>query len=344
MKNLLKSRTFWGIVLSVAFLVISFYRVDLSSVPRELSKISWFLLVPAFLCQFINLFVRSQRWRFIIEPERKSDWLHTFSLYSIGAMVNLTFPPLIGQVARAVLFSKRYKISKTFTLTTIMLEFLFDVISLLFITVVVSMVFVIYQELLTTQFLIILLLILLFVFFNLILGRKRKIRLLDEISKNSLIGRIKARLTKTYDSFLDGLRMLRSTKHLTLVSLASLFSWIFNMLAVFFLILAFKLELPVWSAVVVVFMGTIFTMISLTPGNIGTLHLATVLALGFFGTSRGTSLSVAIIVHLASILPTYVAGAFFLSTEHLTIKELKIEDKQAEAEILRSLKEENHKE
>lgn len=342
MKNILKSRTFWGIVLSIAFLVVSFYRVDLSSVPGELSKISGLLLIPVLLLQFINLFVRSQRWRFIIEPERKSDWLHTFSLYSIGAMVNLTFPPLIGQMARAILFSKRYRLTKTFTLTTIMLEFLFDMTSLLILTVFASLVFVVFPDLLTTQFLIIFAVVLLFVFLGWVL-RKRKVNLLDEIPKDTLAGKIKARLVKTYDSFLNGLRMLRSTKHLVLVSGTSFASWLLNMAAIWFLILAFKLSIPLWSAIVVVFMGTIFTMISLTPGNIGTLHLATILALGFFGINRQTSFSVAIILHLASILPTYVMGVFFLSTEHLTIKELRVKDKQAEAEILQSFKSQENK-
>ena len=342
MKNILKSRTFWGIVLSIAFLVVSFYRVDLSNVPGELSKISGYLLIPVLLLQFINLFVRSQRWRFIIEPERKSDWLHTFSLYSIGAMVNLTFPPLIGQVARAILFSKRYQLTKTFTLTTIMLEFLFDVTSLLILTALASLIFVVFPDLLTTQFLIIFAVVLLFVFLGWIL-RKRKVNLLDEIPKDTFAGKIKARLVKTYDSFLNGLRMLKSTRHLVLVSGTSFASWLLNMVAIWLLILAFKLSIPLWSAVVVVFMGTLFTMISLTPGNIGTLHLATILALGFFGINRQTSFSVAIILHLASILPTYVMGVFFLSTEHLTIKELRVKDEQAEAEILHGLKGQENK-
>ncbi len=343
MKTPLKSKTFWGITLSVVLLVVSFYRVDLSSVPKVLSEVSGLLLVPAFLVQFANLFVRSQRWRFIVEPERKCNWLHAFSSYSIGAIVNLTFPPFIGQMARIVLFSKRYKITKTFTLTSIMLEFLFDIISLLMITAAASIVFVVYQEFLTTQFLIIASIIVLFVFLNMILRRKGKMNIMEEITKDTLLGKIKARLNKTYRSFLNGLMMLKSKRHLALVSSFSFFSWILSTLSVFFLLVAFNLQIPLWSAVVVVVVGTVFTTISITPGNIGTQHLATIIALGLFGVSREVSLPIAIILHLASILPTYVVGTFFLSTEHLTIKELKVKDEQAEAEILQGLKEQEHK-
>lgn len=343
MKRIFKSRTLWGIILSAAFLTICFFRVDLSSVPGELSKINGLLLIPAFLCQFLNIFVRSQRWRIIIEPERKSDWLHTFSLYSIGAMLNLTFPALIGQVARTILFSKRYQITKTFTFTTILLEFLFDAISILIIVFVTSLIFVIFPDYLTIELLVIALIVLVFVLLNFILRRKGKIHILDEIPQDTLLGKIKARLAKIYHSFLNGLRMLRSSKHLALVSSLSLLSWTLNTFFVLFIVLAFNLKIPLWSAVLVVVINTLFVMIPLAPGNIGTLHFATTLALGILGVNREISFSVAIILHAINILPTYILGAFFLSTEHLTIKELRVKDEQAQAEILESFEEKKNK-
>lgn len=128
--------------------------------------------------------------------------------------------------------------------------------------------------------------------------------------------------------------MLKSTKHLSLVSLLSLASWVAHALIVLFLLRAFDFNVPFWGAMVILIVNTIVIMVPVSPGNIGTFQLACIVGLSFFGISKDQALGFSILLHIAEIGPVFVLGSIASFSEHVKIREFQTEELLAEKERL----------
>ena len=83
--------------------VYLFRDFDFDSVWVIIRSINFWYLIPLSVFEFTIAFVRSQRWKYIIDPGKKIGTLNIFSTFSIGMMMNLLMPALTGQVARIFL-------------------------------------------------------------------------------------------------------------------------------------------------------------------------------------------------------------------------------------------------
>ena len=130
---LFKSRQFIiGLVISVLFFALALAGIDLREVWNALLSANYWALLPALVLYFIGVWVRALRWRILLRPLLpKLTLRRTFEVEVIGYMANNVLPARIGELVRAYVLSLREGVRKTATLATILVERIFDGITML---------------------------------------------------------------------------------------------------------------------------------------------------------------------------------------------------------------------
>ena len=308
MKKIYKSKRFWGAIIAVTFLFVSFYDVNPKELIRTLGRIDLKFLLLAIFFEFMIPLTKSLRWKFILDPVKKIPVREIFSLYCLGWMVNVILPALTGQVARSFMLSKKQNLAKASSFASIALEVVFDGLSLLLLMVVVSYMFAFPSWLIRGEYTLAISVSLGLAFLYFLTHNQKLFSKL----KDKFPHKVTEKIDQISHSFSQGLQMLKSSKHIVLVTLFSILSWLFQIAVVTLLLLAFNFKIPVWSAVVIIIINALMMMFPLTPGNIGTFQVATILGLSFFDVHKTEALSFGLVLHSLDILPYLFLGSLFL--------------------------------
>jgi uncharacterized protein (TIRG00374 family) len=133
--------------------------------------------------------------------------------------------------------------------------------------------------------------------------------------------RLKGPALRMVDTFNEGLRGVRAPGHLLPLIMWSASIWVALALAVWTGFLAVDLALPFTAAwVVLAFLGLGVSLPS-SPGFVGVVQAATVLALELFGVARAEALSYSLLLHAAQFVPVTAWGLVLLAVEHVSLAE-----------------------
>ncbi len=133
-----KRRLWFSLALTLIFLGLFLYRIDLSEAKRALIEARYIFIGPAILIYFLGAWFRSLRWRLLVAPLARVSSFRLFPLVFIGFAINNIMPGRLGLVARAYLLGRREGISKIASGTTIAVDQMFDGLALLFSIVIIS--------------------------------------------------------------------------------------------------------------------------------------------------------------------------------------------------------------
>ena len=146
MKKLLKNKQLWGGLIAVVLLIICFRSVKAADVQSLFYRLNFHYFIPSVFCSFLFLIVRALRWRVMITRQAPCSAARTITLYSAGQVINMAMPALTGQVGRLLLYAKRLDVRKTFVFSTMVLEVIFDALSLLIFMFFTSLAFAFPKE------------------------------------------------------------------------------------------------------------------------------------------------------------------------------------------------------
>jgi len=324
--TILKRKRFWGLFLTVGLLVYCFYDLDLRAIGVALSGLKFKILIPLLFLEIIITYVRSARMKFFIDPLKQEKVTGIFPIYCVGTMVNWLMPYFTGQVARVYLFSKKFKLKKTFFTTTSVLEAILDGTSLFALVIITSMFVVIPDEFKGWHLIIFGGAIAFVAAILLVISRShRKSRYFIKRSTIKMSPRVKKKIEDISFSFFSGLETLKSSKHFSVVSLLSVTSWILQAAMVYLLVIAFGYKINIAGAVIITALVNIMMTIVVAPGNIGTFQGATVAAMAPFGVGKSEALAFSFLLHILVYLPPIVLGSLYALKEGLTFKQLKDE-------------------
>ena len=124
----------WSWILSVplaaVLLYLSLRGVDWKGVWQTISGARWGFLAAGCGCSCVSFFLRSLRWRILLNAEQRLSVGLVFSANMAGYMGNSFLPARAGELVRTIAISARSSLSKTYVLTTALSERLMDVIAL----------------------------------------------------------------------------------------------------------------------------------------------------------------------------------------------------------------------
>src|ERR1700751_5551008 len=115
-----------GLVCTLFFLAIAFYRVQLGAVSAALAGANPLWVGAAMLIYAANLIIRAWRWQVILRPVAAIPYSIVARALLVGYGLNAVMPARLGELFRAEFFKKTFGLSRVWGLTSIVIERLFD--------------------------------------------------------------------------------------------------------------------------------------------------------------------------------------------------------------------------
>ena len=124
----------WSWMLSVplaaVLLYLSLRGVDWKGVWRTIAGARWGFLAAGCGCSCFSFFMRSLRWRILLNAEARLSVGTVFSATMAGYLGNTFLPARAGELVRTLAIGARSSLSKTYILPTALSERLMDAIAL----------------------------------------------------------------------------------------------------------------------------------------------------------------------------------------------------------------------
>jgi uncharacterized protein (TIRG00374 family) len=299
-----------GLAVGALFIWLALRGTDLEGVKASFKAANYLYLVPVVVLSIIVQVVRSYRWGVILEPLEKIDQRILFSITSVGFMAISLLPVRMGEFVRPYLISRKSTVRLGSSLATIVVERIFDLLTLMILLLFV-LVMVELPEWVFKTACSILLIIIPFLFLLIFLAVKREI---SAKGFDRIVGKLPhtlaSRLIKLFHSFLDGLQILPDWKKTVYLSFLSLSIWCLIAVITYILFSSFSSmsELPIAAAYAVLIITALGVALPTAPGFIGNYHFSCVVGLTLFGIPKTDALTFAIVLHFIQLSVVIVPG------------------------------------
>ena len=333
-----KKKSTW---IGLIFIVVTFYflfrGIDKDKLFTAISHFQLIWLLPALLIYLFGYIIRGYRWVVLLSPIKKCSFQSLFPTLMVGFMANNIFPARAGELVRAHLNGSKEGISRSASFATIVLERLFDGL---------TMILILWAALLfgslpinkdtmdpgiqhAIDFSPYVFGVAFFVLFLLVIFKKSAINLINVLISKAP-KKLHDLLEKIAHTFIDGLQILQNAKESFVILIASLSAWTCEFTAYYFLAIGMGIApspLTLWSAALLMAIVNLGILIPNAPGGIGLFEFIGVALLLPFGIGKEMALCFMILVHLLVFIPITLLGAYFYTHEHLNINKMTPEPK-----------------
>jgi uncharacterized protein (TIRG00374 family) len=119
-----------GSLVGLLFVWLAFRGTDIEGLKSSFKAVKYIYIVPVVFLSIVVLVLRSYRWGVILEPLEKINQWTLFSITAVGFMAISLLPVRMGEFARPYLISKKSSIRMGSALATIVVERIFDMLTL----------------------------------------------------------------------------------------------------------------------------------------------------------------------------------------------------------------------
>jgi uncharacterized protein (TIRG00374 family) len=316
-----------GLLLTVVFLVLALQRVDLPAFIDELKRVNYVWLVPSAICTLLGYVLRTVRWRLILSGAAQAPIRVLFPVLIMGFATNNLLPGRLGEFWRAYLLGRKRNVRKTFALASVVVERVFDGLTLIALLAIVSIAIQLPDrgrevELLAAA-----------VFLGataglvVLLWRPGIVRVplkaAVQVFHDGLAGWVEER----FETFVDGLAPLRQPPVLALATALSAGVWFLEGSSYLLLSRGLNLGLPsnlevpgIGLALVTINLGI---MVPSGPGYVGTQEFFGTAALGVVGANPQAALALVVVSHAVQYALVTGLGLIFFAREQLSPRDLR---------------------
>ena len=296
-----------ALAISVVFLYLVVRKVDYAQLMDVLGRVSywWFIPVAAlYLCGFIP---RALKWKLILDCIQPIPLPSVLGYTFVGCMGNAVLPARLGELVRAYILSRREGTSASGVVSTIVLERVLEILSLL----ILFSLAVWFTGLGHLQAMALgglgLCLAGLAVLFVL---QRRGDWLLRLVGRLPWPG-IRERAGHLVADFLKGLAVVRSFGPLLAILGLGLLVYFIEGASYWLLARAFGMEISYLQSLFVLCFIFIGMLIPASAGNVGPLQYFGALGLSFFGVGAAAALPYTVFINALMYLPALI-GLFYL--------------------------------
>jgi uncharacterized protein (TIRG00374 family) len=308
-----------GSFISLVFIVLVFWKVDLSLVWENLKQINYLLIIPAVIIQLSSYWVRAWRWSFMLKNIKKTRIKNLFPVICISYMANNVLPLRIGEVVRAYLVGKKETISKSAAFSSIILERILDGLTLLLFLGLAALLFPFPSWVKQIGFATAIVFAGALVFVvSLVLLKKQTLSIIMYVSR-IFPSKIQEKANDILENFVDGLTILKDKSSFFPIIVLSLIIWCMEGTLFYAIAEAFSFDSTIYIAMFVMVIVNLGIMIPSSPGYVGTLEYFCVKALGVFNITKEFALSYALILRVFQYIPITVLGYYFLVKEGISL-------------------------
>ncbi len=290
-----------GLACTLFFLAIAFYRVQLGAVSAALAGANPLWVAAAMLIYAANLTIRAWRWQVILRPVAAIPYPIVARALLVGYGLNAVMPARLGELFRAEFFKKTYGLSRVWGLTSIVIERLFDGI-----TVICCLGFglLFAAAARPNAGLLINVLAAGGVLFGVVL-----------VAAVNLSGSVMSRMVGRFPGLSghmamvqQGFEILRTWRTLEVIGITVII-YVPDALTLWFLVKAVGLTLGFSDTLVLLGAASLSTLVPSGPAFLGTLQFAYALAVEFAGGAPALGIAAATLAQLCLLLPLAVIAA-----------------------------------
>lgn len=305
-----------GVVLGFVFLFLALRGADLDEVTHiVIEHVSWQMILLFFVPYFLFFWLKSVRWSLLLRPHRQVDSATLLPITVVGYAANVLFPMQLGEVVRAYLAGRRLESDAAPLLTSIALERVFDLLAVI---VCVGFAVPVLEELsgtvraATNAMSIVAGLGL--IVLGLYVWRTNSVLAWADRLLRPAPPRMRSWTVEQLEKGATGLHALRKAHLLGGVGALSLCMWAVMTVSCLVALRTVQIEAGLAMAVVTLFLSIVGLALPTSPGFIGTIQIAFVLALTPFGIGRDQAIAASIYYNaLITIPPLLVAAGVILS-------------------------------
>ncbi len=316
-----------GFGLTVVFLVLAFQRVDLAGFVDELKNVNYVWLAPSALCTLMGYFLRTVRWRVILSGAARAPVRTLFPVLIMGFATNNLLPGRLGEFWRAYLLGRKRNVRKTFALASVVVERVFDGLTLIALLWLVSSVIQLPGWGRQIEFLAAVIFLVATLGLVLLLWKPAIIQRPMHSFVNRFHGPTAVWIEERFEAFVDGLGPLRHGSVLAAATALSFGVWLCEGGSYFLLSQGLNLGLPpalnlpgLGLALVTINLGI---MVPSGPGYLGTQEFFGTAALGVVGANAQAALALVVVSHAIQYALVTGLGLVFFAREQLSPRDLR---------------------
>ncbi len=327
----MKSWKFWlGVVISVAFLYWALQGKDFASMWQAVKTAQYLWIIPGIVVFFIDVWVRSWRWHYLLRPLKKIPTRIMFPIVCIGYMGNNIYPARAGEVLRAVVLKRREGVPISASLATVIVERIFDgVVMLAFVFLNLPKLFSLTGSSGVLGNLNIRDLALigavafigaLAVFLLAAMFPRPTERIVNFLIDRVVPLRIREKTRDLAMRFLSGLESLRSPQEALMIFFTTVIIWLLETGKYWFVMQAFNsngdfFKVDFFALMLMNGIVNLMTTLPAAPGYVGTFDAPGIALLQAYGVDGNVATSYTLVLHLALWLPITVVGAIYFLRE-----------------------------
>ena len=268
----------------------------------------WWVL-PSFAFLVAAVAIRALRWQLLFQRETRPPYGATAAATIVGLAVNSLLPLRAGEAARVIALNRRARTSPVESAATVALERILDVFCLLLL-LLAALPWLPEVDWVGAAAAIALALALMLGGAALLFAiyGDRPFHALDRLLRRLPFGH-HAWVEHVGASLRRGLVALRDPKLALTAFVLTTVGWLLTSVSFWLLTLAFDLELPLVSGVLILAAVGFSVILPAAPGALGVFEAATVVALAAYDISASEALSYAFTLHAVNLIPYIVAGA-----------------------------------
>lgn len=311
-----------GLFVSLFFLWLAFRDLHLPEVWAGLRHARYVWVLPGLAVYFIAVWFRSWRWHFLLRGSKQVPPHRLFPIVVIGYMGNDLLPARLGEVLRAYVLWRKEGIHIGTTLTTALLERLFDGLTLV-LFVLFGLLFVPLPAFLNR--LVVAASGAFFGALGLFLFLAARPDLLRRVGRWGIKKAVPHRFRQPLQEFLEGiivgLEGLRRARDIAALFAVTVWIWLLETLKYWLVSFAFDLGLGYVSMMVMGGAVNLLTALPSLPGYIGTFEMGIRILEGL-GAPAAPAASYILVLHAILLIPVSLLGLLFLWLEGIRWAEI----------------------
>lgn len=320
MQAFITSRRLWlGLGGTAVFLVLFFWRTDLSELGDALAQANYWWVIPAIAIWFVSAALRSLRWHYLLRGLAALGTATLYPIVIIGYMANNLLPLRTGELVRAYVLGERHQVSKVSTVGTIAVERVFDGVVLVSFLLIAGAILGLSEELEVLAAVMTAAFALLLPLFVYVASSPERARRWTERLAGLLPHSLRERTQGLVDSFVSGLQCLQSPSLVLLVLATSTGAWLLEATMYYLIGLSFDINEGFAAYLMVAAAANLAITLPSTSGGIGPFELLAKETLTFLGVNSAVAGAYAVALHGFLLLPVIVAGLIFLWAINLSL-------------------------
>ncbi len=316
----LKRWQFWlGVLISAVFLYDVVRKLDLAQAWEAARTANYWWILPGVAVYFVAVWARTWRWHYMLRSIKHISLKRLFPVVVIGYMGNNVYPFRAGEVIRAYVLKRREDVSISASLATIIVERIFDGITMLFFVFVVLP---IAPEAAEWRSIVVWFSVLFFgvlgVFFLIAASPRRSQALAGWLIQRLVPVRFRAPAEGITGRFLEGLRFLRSGTDVLMIFVTSVAIWLTETTKYWFVMHSFDFQVSFFVLMLMTAVVNLATTLPSSPGYVGTFDWPGIRILQEVGVDGAIAASYTLVLHAALWLPITLLGFFYMWRESVS--------------------------